>query len=332
MLCDKWQHADNTFAQYAQQGVPMQGLNELSFKALRLFVAVLDHGSFSEVARRESLAPSSISRQIQLMEQALGQQLLYRHTRAVSPTEAGRLLGHHARLVLEQLETAGQALQEQEREPSGLVRINAPMVFGQRHLSPWLGELCRRYPKLQLDIQQTDTYVDPLQDGTDLLFRIGVLNDSGMQARIFAPQRFRIAASPAYLARHGTPKHPDELVNHQCLAYKGITGQQRWFFRRDGGDWTPYSVKGPITGNHADTLTHAAEQGLGLVVFPSWLIGEGLRAGTLQAVLTEYEVATTLEPQQIAALWPGSRRLSLKVRTVIDYFVECFGAVPYWDR
>jgi len=165
----------------------MQGLNELSFKALRLFVAVLDFGSFSEVARREGLAPSSISRQIQLMEQALGQQLLYRHTRAVSPTEAGRLLGRHARLMLEQLEAAGQALQEQESEPSGLVRINAPMVFGQRHLSPWLGELCRRYPKLQLDIQQTDTYVDPLQDGTDLLFRIGVLNDSSMQARIFAP-------------------------------------------------------------------------------------------------------------------------------------------------
>ena len=214
----------------------MQGLNELSFKALRLFVAVLDLGSFSEVARREGLAPSSISRQIQLMEQALGQQLLYRHTRAVSPTEAGRLLGRHARLMLEQLEAAGQALQEQESEPSGLVRINAPMVFGQRHLSPWLGELCRRYPKLQLDIQQTDTYVDPLQDGTDLLFRIGVLNDSSMQARIFAPQRFRIAASPAYLARHGTPQHPDELINHQCLAYKGITGQQRWFFRKGQGD------------------------------------------------------------------------------------------------
>lgn len=175
----------------------MQGLNELSFKALRLFVAVLDYGSFSEVARREGLAPSSISRQIQLMEQALGQQLLYRHTRAVSPTEAGRLLGRHARLMLEQLEAAGQALQEQESEPSGLVRINAPMVFGQRHLSPWLGELCRRYPKLQLDIQQTDTYVDPLQDGTDLLFRIGVLNDSGMQARIFAPSAFVSLPAPA---------------------------------------------------------------------------------------------------------------------------------------
>ncbi|MNX83168.1 HTH-type transcriptional regulator DmlR [compost metagenome] len=310
----------------------MHGLNELGFKALRLFVAVLDHGSFSEVARREGLAPSSISRQIQLMEQALSQQLLYRHTRAVTPTEAGRVLGDHARLVLVQLEEAEQALQEQQSEPSGLVRINAPVVFGERHLTPWLGQLCARYPKLQLDIQQTDSYVAPLQEGADLLFRIGPLHDSSMQARVLAPQRFQVAASPAYLERHGTPQHPDDLAKHQCLAYKGVSGLQRWFFREGQQQWTPYSVKGPITGNHADTLTQAAEQGLGLVMFPSWLIGEAVRNGRLVPVLRNYQVSNSLEPQQIAVLWPGSRRLSVKVRTVIDYFVECFGEVPYWDR
>ncbi|MHC8306599.1 LysR family transcriptional regulator [Pseudomonas sp. PB3P13] len=310
----------------------MHGFNDLGFKSLRLFVAVLDHGSFSEVARREGLAPSSISRQIQLMEQALSQQLLYRHTRAVTPTEAGRMLGYHARRVLAQLEEAEQALQEQQSEPGGLVRINAPVVFGQRHLTPWLGQLCERYPKLQLDIQQTDHYIDPLHEGADLLFRIGTLHDSSMQARILAPHRFQVAASPAYLARQGTPQHPHDLAAHQCLAYKGAAGQQRWFFRRDQQDWTPWSVKGPITGNHADTLTQAAEQGLGLVMFPSWLIGEAVRNGTLVPVLTEYEVSNSLEPQQIAVLWPGSRRLSVKVRTVIDFYLECFGAVPYWDR
>ncbi|NBF06534.1 LysR family transcriptional regulator [Pseudomonas sp. Fl5BN2] len=310
----------------------MHGFNDLGFKALRLFIAVLDQGSFSAVARREGLAPSSISRQIQLMEQALGQQLLYRHTRAVSPTEAGRLLGHHARRVLAQWEEAEQALQEQQDEPAGLVRINAPVVFGQLHLSPWLGELHGRYPKLQLDIQQTDSYIDPLQDGTDLLFRIGTLEDSSMQARLLAPQRYRVAASSAYLARHGTPQHPEQLHQHQCLAYKGETGQQRWFFRQGREDWTPYSVKGPLTGNHADTLTQAAEQGLGLVMFPSWLIGEALHQGRLVALFEDFDVATSLEPQQIAALWPGSRRLSVKVRTVIDFFVEKFGPEPYWER
>jgi DNA-binding transcriptional LysR family regulator len=153
-----------------------------------------------------------------------------------------------------------------------------------------------------------------------------------MQARILAPHRFQVAASPAYLERHGTPQHPEDLAAHQCLAYKGATGLQRWFFRKDQQDWTPYSVKGPITGNHADTLVQAAEQGLGLVMFPSWLIGEAVREGTLVPVLGDFQVSNSLEPQQIAVLWPGSRRLSVKVRTVIDFFVECFGAVPYWDR
>ena len=310
----------------------MPGLDQLSFKALRLFIAVLDHGSFSEVARREGLAPSSISRQIQLMEQALSQQLIYRHTRAVTPTEAGRLLAHHARLLLVQAEEAEQALQEQQSEPSGLVRINAPVVFGHLHLSPWIAELHRRHPKLQLDIQQTDSYVDPLVAGADLLFRIGALHDSSMQGRVVAPQRFHVAASPAYLARHGTPAHPHELLQHRCLAYKGDAGVQRWFFRQGQDDWTPYSVRGALTGNHADTLTQAAEQGMGLVMFPSWLIGEALRRGTLVQVLSDFQVSNSLEPQQIAILWPGSRRLSVKVRAVIDFFLERFGAVPYWDQ
>lgn len=310
----------------------MQGLDQLSFKALRLFIAVLDHGSFSEVARREGLAPSSISRQIQLMEQALSQQLIYRHTRAVTPTEAGRLLAHHARLMLVQAEEAEQALQEQQSEPSGLVRINAPVVFGHLHLSPWIAELHRRHPRLQLDIQQTDSYVDPLVAGADLLFRIGALHDSSMQGRVVAPQRFHVAASPAYLARQGTPAHPHDLLQHQCLAYKGDAGVQRWFFSQGQDNWVPYSVRGPLTGNHADTLTQAAEQGMGLVMFPSWLIGEALRRGTLVPVLSEYQVSNSLEPQQIAILWPGSRRLSVKVRAVIDFFLERFGAEPYWDR
>ncbi|MDR9751800.1 LysR family transcriptional regulator [Pseudomonas sp. SZMC_28357] len=310
----------------------MQGLNALSFKALRLFVAVLDHGSFSEVARREGVAPSSISRQIQLMEQGLNQQLLYRHTRAVSPTEAGRVLGLHARLMLGQLEEAEQALQEQHSEPSGLVRINAPVVFGQLHVAPFMGELCRRFPKLQFDVQQTDHYVDPLQDGTDLLFRIGPMHDSSMQARIIGPQRYCVAASPDYLARHGTPQHPEQLIDHQCLAYKGFAGQQRWFFRNQQLEWTPYTVRGAITSNHADTLAQAAERGSGLVMFPSWLIGEALHAGRLVKLFDDYHVSNSLEPQQIALLWPGSRRLSIKVRTVIDFYLEQFGEVPYWDR
>lgn len=129
----------------------MQAFNELNIKALRLFVAVLDYGSFSEVARKEGVAPSSISRQMQLIEQALNQQLLYRHTRAVTATESGRLLATYARRVLEQLEEAEQALQEKKLEPAGLVRINAPVVFGRLHIAPIFLSSAKNTPSFALN-------------------------------------------------------------------------------------------------------------------------------------------------------------------------------------
>ena len=301
----------------------MDKFNDLNIKSLRLFVAILNHGSFSEVARQEGISPSSISRQIQQMEAALGQQLFYRHTRAVSATEAGRLLGFHARKVLAQLSEAGLALQEQAMEPSGQI--------GQLHIAPHLAELCQRYPRLSIDLQQTDSFVDPLLAAQDLLFRIGVLNDSGMQGRILAAQNYRLAASPAYLARAGVPTSPAQLQQHQCLIFKGDHGPQRWFFRQPGQDWIAHALHGPLVGNNAKTLCQAALDGMGLVMFPSWLIGQALRDKSLQLVLPDYAVSNSLEQQQIAALYPGGRHLSLKVRAVIDFFVAKFGAPAYWD-
>ncbi len=156
------------------------------------------------------------------------------------------MLGQHARLLLVQLEEAGQALQEQQSKPTGLVRIDAPVVFGQRHLTPWLGELCRALSEAATGYPANRPSTSTrLQEGADLLFRIGALHDSSMQARILAPHRFQVAASPAYLKRHGTPQHPDQLAQHQCLAYKGAAGQQRWFFRRDGERLDAVHRQGP---------------------------------------------------------------------------------------
>ncbi|NWA44141.1 LysR family transcriptional regulator [Pseudomonas reactans] len=315
----------------------MEGFNQINFKSLKLFVAVLDLGSFSEVARREALSPSSVSRVIQQMEQALQTQLLYRNTRAVSPTESGKLLGHHARQVLDQIAQAERGLQEQDLEPSGLVKINAPIVFGQRHIAPWLHELCARYPKLQIELMQTDNFIDPLHDATDLLIRIGVMADSSLQARTLAVQRYCLAASPDYLAKAGMPTSPEDLLQHSCLVFKGYVGSQRWFFRpksssaRSSTEWQAYSLRGVLTGNNAETLTQSAINAMGLVVFPTWLIGEALHDGRLVSVLEEYQVSTQLETPTISALYPQGKRLSLKVRAVIDFLVEKYGEKPYWE-
>ncbi|MFD3240965.1 LysR substrate-binding domain-containing protein [Rahnella perminowiae] len=309
----------------------MNGFNQINIHSLRLYIAVLDQGNFSEVARREAMSPSTVSRVISQLEQALQTQLLYRNTRAVSPTESGKLLAGHARQVLAQLDLAALDLQEQDSEPGGLVRINAPVVFGQRHLAPWLHELSTRYPRLNIELMQTDDFVDPLQDSVDLLIRIGVMADSTLQARTLGHQTFRLAASPAYLARAGTPGSPEDLAAHSCLVFKGFAGSQRWYFRQPDQEWHSLHLGGLLTSNNAETLTQAAIDGMGLVVFPTWLIGDALRDGRLVSVLESYQVSTSPEPQTISALYPNSRRPSIKVRAVIDFLVEKFGSPAYWE-
>lgn len=309
----------------------MKGFNQINIQALRLYVAVLDQGSFSEVARREAMSPSTVSRVISQLEQALQTQLLYRNTRAVSPTESGKLLAGHARQVLAQLDLATLDLQEQDSEPGGLVRINAPVVFGQRHLAPWLHELSTRYPRLNIELIQTDDFIAPLQDSVDLLIRIGVMADSTLQARTLGHQNFRLAASPAYLARAGKPETPEDLASHSCLVFKGFAGPQRWYFRQPEQEWHSMTLRGLLTSNNAETLTQAGIDGMGLVVFPTWLIGDALRDGRLVSVLENYQVSTSPEPQTISALYPNSRRPSIKVRAVIDFLLEKFGSPPYWE-
>ena len=325
-LIEKWHNAKNTFL-YSDE---MNAHNFINFRALRLFIAVYDMQSFSLVARREDVSPSLVTRTINQLEDALGQQLFYRNTRAVIPTEAGHLFVEHARTIVEKITRAQAELLEKESEPSGLIRINAPVVFGHRHIAPWLSELYERYPRIQVELTQTDTYIDPHRDGTDLLFRIGVLADSSYQARIFGPQVHHLVASPAYVKKFGYPETPEELVKHRSLVFDGPGGLNRWYFRRGDGRWRHYPLAPAFVSNNADTLMAAALNGMGMVLFPDWLSGEYVRKGELVKILEGYESSTTLEAQQIAAIWPNTRRPPLKVRTVVDFFVEKFGSPLYW--
>ncbi|MFD2017959.1 substrate binding domain-containing protein [Vibrio olivae] len=124
--------------------------------------------------------------------------------------------------VVEQLDEAQEQLQDRVAEPTGLVRINAPVFFGQRHIAPWLANLYERYPKLSVDLTLTDEFIDPLKEGADLMFRISKLGDSSFHAKILASQHYYLAASPRYIAQHGQPETPEELCEHQCLVYKGF--------------------------------------------------------------------------------------------------------------
>ncbi|EPK1646716.1 LysR family transcriptional regulator, partial [Klebsiella pneumoniae] len=230
----------------------MADASSVDFRALQLFIAVYDNQSFSVVARREGVSPSLISRTIQQLEDALGQQLFYRNTRAVVPTEAGRLFAASARELLGQYADAQRALQDRAQVPGGLVRINAPVYFGQRHIAPWLPELAARHPKLQFDLTLTDDFIDPHRDATDILFRISSLPDAGYHARVFGSQRYYLTASPEYVSRYGSPTSPEALHQHRTLVYGGSQGANRWLFRQREEAWVHYPLTPLMTSNNAD--------------------------------------------------------------------------------
>jgi len=284
------------------------------------------------VARREGVSPSMVSRVIHQLEDALGQQLFYRNTRAVVPTEAGRLFAEHARGLGERFSVARRDLQDRRLEPGGLVRINAPVYFGQRHIAPWLPGLTARYPKMQIALALTDDFIDPHREATDLIFRIGSLPDSSVHARVLGMQHHYLVAAPDYLQRCGTPEKPEDLRHHSTLVYSGSNGPNRWLFRLAEGEWVHYPQTPRLASNNADALLTAALGGMGVVLFPDWMVNEAMGAGRLVQLMPHYSAAIGSSPSPVSAIYPHARHPSLNVRAVIDYFIDVFGTPLYWQR
>lgn len=309
----------------------MNNPGNMSIRSLLLFIEVYETQNFSGVARREGISASQVSRVIHQLEDALGQQLFYRNTRAVIPTESGHLFIRYARAMATNLEDARRELDARTQEPSGVIRINAPVFFGQRHVAPALPGLTERYPRLSIELTLTDDFIDPHRDAADVIFRIGALTDSSFHARVFGQQFYHLAASPDYLRKNGTPQKPDDLNHHKCLVYRGSSGPNRWLVRQPGGEWVHYPVSPLMLSNNAETLLIAALGGMGIVLFPDWLIGERLQSGELVELLPAMETSIKTEPQNIAAIYPNARHPPLNVRTVIDYYIDVFGKPLYWQ-
>ncbi|KAA3667353.1 LysR family transcriptional regulator [Pectobacterium carotovorum] len=301
-----------------------------SIKNMQLFISVMEIGNFSEIARREGLSPSSISRVIYQLEDEIGALLFYRNTRAILPTENGRILGESFKKILNELEETSQKIKDQTTVPAGLVRINAPVVFGQKHIAPWIAELCAKFPSLRIELTQTDDFVDPLTTNADLLFRIGPLGESVFHSRIVDHPVYHMAATKKYLDIHGVPKIPSDLLNHNCLVYKGAMGAQRAFFKTEGNKKEVLSLKGSLLSNNAETLVNAALNDAGVIMMADWQIGNSLQNSDLIRILPDYPVSNRDEDQVIAILYPHARLLPLSVRTVIDFYIEKFGEPVYW--
>lgn len=305
----------------------------MHLKAHRFFAMVAVTGSFSATARHFQVPASSVSRFVAALEREVGQQLLYRNTRAVKLTEAGERYYLQIREVLELLDAADEEITGKGAEIRGLVRINAPVALGHLHIVHLLNGLYEKYPQLTVELTVTDAFIDPVQEGADITFRVGHMEDSGLIGRRICDQQHVLCASPGYLEKHGTPTMPEELREHCCLVYKGSGGAQRWHFRQPKtGTLQIIDVNGPLRSNNAQVLVEATLAGRGIVLFPSWLFSkESFTHDKLVRLLPEWGGSVEEMQTQIYLLSPENRLRSQKIRAVWDYFVEAIGSPPYWD-
>jgi len=303
---------------------------DITFQMLSVYKAVFEMGSFSAVARSKGVSPSMVSRVIQSLEASVGKQLINRNTRSLVPTHDGHIFYRFACSSLEIFEQCEHDLTAQLDEPAGLIRINAPLIFGRMHIAPWIVELTRQYPLLKIELNQTDSFIDPHKEPVDLLFRISPLEDSSFHAKVFCQQRYYLAASPDYIKQHGEMSSPLEMINHRCLVYSGPEGPQKWHWKNDSGEWCRLELNAVMTSNNGDSLVTAALSGLGIVLFPDWLISECIKKGSLVEVMPGRQCAIKTAPHFVTALYPKRKFMSEKIRAVIDYFDKVYGTPPYW--
>jgi len=294
---------------------------------MRTFVAVVAEGSFSRAADRMDKSPQLVSKYVARLEALLGVLLLNRSTRRLSLTEAGRAYYERVRQVLADIDDMENAVGDMSARARGTLRINAPMSFGQLHLARAIAAYQNDQPEVEVDLTLNDRVVDIISEGFDLAIRIGRLSESSLVARRLAPVRLVVCGSPAYLERRGVPRIPADLSRHECLRYAYSADVDRWSFEHDGGTDT-VRVKGGFSANNGDALRAAALAGRGIILQPTFIVGDDIRAGRLHTVLDDYRVA----PLDVHAVYSHRQYLSAKVRTFVDFLAEYFGSPPYWDH
>ncbi|NWB96261.1 LysR family transcriptional regulator [Pseudomonas gingeri] len=284
---------------------------------MRAFVATVGANGFAAAARAMDVPRSKVSKQIQALEEAIGVQLLQRTTRSLHLTEAGAEYYEAARELLASLDETEQRARDGVGELRGVLRVNAPMSFGLRRLGPLIPLFYQQHPNVELQLVLSDQQVDPVRGGFDVTLRIASLPDSSMVARLLAPAPRIMVASPAYLARAGTPRTPKDLTTHQCLNYgylqSGVSLQLS-----NGKETQRVNVTGPLHANNGDLLAQAAQAGMGIALLPDFIVEDALAAGTLVPVLCEWQAPAI----SINAVYPSARRVPQKTRAFIEFLVK----------
>jgi DNA-binding transcriptional LysR family regulator len=285
------------------------------------FVKAVETGSFSAAGEALQMSAQLIGKHVQHLEQRLGVRLLNRTTRRQSLTDFGRTFYERAKNILAEVETAENLAAETQTSPSGRLRVNAPVSFGMQSLSPRLPEFMQAHPMISVELTLANRAVDLIDEGFDVVFRVGQLSDSGLIARPLAPYRLILCAAPSYLNDKPPIRTPWDLQEHECLGFSHTELRTHWTF--DGPDGRVIvPVSGRYMADHGEPLLCAALAGLGVMLQPLELVARYLQQGALVPLLPDYPVPS----RALHVLYAPDRRITPKLRTFLDFATTTFGA------
>jgi DNA-binding transcriptional LysR family regulator len=291
-------------------------------RALEVFKTVVEKGSFVKAAEALGLSTTAASRTVSDLEHLLGVRLLQRTTRRIGLTTEGSEVLDQASRLLETYEELSSVNRMSQSEPSGEIRVNAPVSYGTRRLGPVLASFMEQYPRVVIDLQLTDRVVDLIDENVDVAIRISRDLKSTLIARRIADAQLRLLASPGYLARHGTPQHPSDLAGHRLLNYTYLADRNYWHFTHaDTGEQARVPVSGALSANNGDVLVAAAIHDAGIAMQPDFLADEALASGALQELLPHWRTA----PLGVYAVYASRRYQALRVRRWIEHLALTLG-------
>lgn len=289
--------------------------------AMRLFVRLVETGSFTAVARAEGMGQPAVSKQIGALERYLGAQLLARTSRQVSVTEAGHAFYASAKALLDDFDIAESSVGDRQQSPRGLIRLSTSPVHGRLCITPLLPEFFRRYPDVEIQISVSERHVDLIGDGIDLAVRHGLMRDSSMIARKLSDSPLLLVASREYIGAHKKPRRIDDLDAHQCVVFAHGRDRRPWMFDSGHGA-VSYMPSGAFTTGDAEQVRSAILCGLGIAQVPAWVVAPEIASGEVQVLLPR----TQCDSVSTHLVHPAGRRVTMRVKVLMDYLIEAVGS------
>ncbi|NEQ47253.1 MAG: LysR family transcriptional regulator [Leptolyngbya sp. SIOISBB] len=291
------------------------------FESMQAFTQVVEAGGFAAAAREMGLSRSAVNKLVMNLEATLKVQLLQRTTRKVTPTATGLAFYERCVAILADVAEAEVAVSNLQTKPQGQLRINAPMTFGNRYLSPLLAQFLQQYPDLHVELSLSDRFIDPIDEGFDVTLRIASPPTmSSLIVQVLAPASVILCAAPSYLRDREPPQVPSDLAHHACLAYGHLATDNQWTLCGPDGEHK-VNVQGPLCANNGEVLQTAAIQGLGITLLPRFIVQSDLEAGRLQHLMVDYAAPEI----SICVLYPVNRHLSTKVQLLVEFLNQRLG-------